>query len=592
MTQPGGAITAGSLLLAGGSFALGSANNSVGTLAAAVANLNLTVGPTLTVGTAADSSNVVIAGAISFGTVNLTSTSGGITLATPINVPEEFGPVSLTAAGDIVQQSGAAIDATNLSMNSTGGGIVLGAPIDATGTASFAAGGGAGILQQTGANITTQAGLTMTTTTGPITLGALIDSAGPVSLTAAGDIAQQSGAAINATNLGMNSTGGGIALGAPITATGSTSFTAGGGAGILQQTGANISTQVGLTMTAATGPITLDAAVDPAGPVSLTAFGDIVEGAGARGSPRPRSAQFPPLGWSSSPPPTMSFRYPVRRRSASPSPTPSLVGRRHHLDVRPDCLGSLGGITQTGPITGQSLYAGTVMGDIILTNPNNSVAAIAGTAGVTDEFLSSIASSIGRPLPPGIVAGPGTFQFYDSSPNLSIGAVNFYASVVNNTPVLGSASGIAATAVERRRNKHRRLEQRQSYRRLGGSQLELRRDYPAGGDRRLHQQRRALRDRDVGGNWQVYSASPSGDVFDNLNSGAAAVWDTRFGQPVTATGDRYVFAFQPTITVTSGDLTKTYGQDVTSQVASDYTITRPRAGRHRRVPRRLGLHGL
>ena len=37
VTQPSGEITAGSLLLAGGSFALGSANNSVGTLAAAVA---------------------------------------------------------------------------------------------------------------------------------------------------------------------------------------------------------------------------------------------------------------------------------------------------------------------------------------------------------------------------------------------------------------------------------------------------------------------------------------------------------------------------------------------------------------------------
>ena len=321
VTEPSGEITAGSLLLAGGSFALGSANNSVGTLAAAVANLSLTVGPTLTVGTVADSSNVVIAGATSFGTANLTSTSGGITLASPINVPEEFGPVSLTAAGDIVQQSGASINATNLAMNSSGGGITLDAAINATGSASLTAGGGAGILQQTGADITTQAGLTMTAATGPITLGALVNSAGPVSLTSAGVIVQQSGASINATNVGMNSTGGGIALGAPINATGSASFTAGGGAGILQQTGAGITAQAGLTMAATTGPIALDALVDPAGPVSLTAFGDIVEGAGARGSPRPRSAQFPRLGWSSSPPPTMSFRYPVRRRSASPSPT-------------------------------------------------------------------------------------------------------------------------------------------------------------------------------------------------------------------------------------------------------------------------------
>ena len=208
------------------------------------------------------------------------------------------------------------------------------------------------------------------------------------------------------------------------------------------------------------------------------------------------------------------------------------------------------------------------MGDIILTNPNNSVAAIAGTGGVTDQFLSSIAH-----LPPGIVAGPGTFQFYDSSPNLSVGAVNFYASVANNTPVLGSASGIAATAsngtgISIAVSNAGNLIVDSAVRSLssvGTVQL-------AATDAFINNVGPAAI-ATSGGNWQVYSASPSGDVFDNLNSGATAVWDTRFGQPVTATGDRYVFAFQPTITVTSGDLTKTYGQDVTSQVASDYTIS-------------------
>ena len=73
--------------------------------------------------------------------------------------------------------------------------------------------------------------------------------------------------------------------------------------------------------------------------------------------------------------------------------------------------------------------------------------------------------------------------------------------------------------------------------------------------------------------WQIYSASPAGDVFNGLDSGNTAVWNTTFGEPVTAAGNRYVFAFRPTITVTSGDLTKTFGQDVTSLVASDFTIS-------------------
>jgi hypothetical protein len=487
VTQPSGAITAGSLLLAGGSFALGSANNSIVTLAAAVANLNLTVGPTLTVGTAADSSNVVISGITSFGTTNLTSTSGGIRLASLINVPEEFGPVSLTAAGDIVQQSGAAIDATNLAMNSTGGGIVLGAPINATGSASFTAGGGAGILQQTGADITTQAGLTMTATTGPITLDALVDPAGPVSLTALGDIVEGAGSP-------------------------------------------------GITATALS-------AISTTGRVVLTAANNVVSVSGSA-----------PLGFSIA------------------DALPLSVGGITSTSG-PIALGSLDGITQTGPIKGQSLYAGTVMGDIILTNANNSVAAIAGTAGVTDDFLASIATSIGRPLPPGIVAGPGTFQFYDANPNLSIGAVNFYASVASNTPVLGSASGLAATAsngagISIAVSNVGNLAVDSAVRSLspvGTVQL------AATGAFTNNVGPSAIAT--SGGNWQVYSANPADDVFGGLNSNNTAIWSTTFGEPVTAPGDRYVFAFDPTITVTSINDRKTYGTDVTSRVASDFVVS-------------------
>ena len=73
--------------------------------------------------------------------------------------------------------------------------------------------------------------------------------------------------------------------------------------------------------------------------------------------------------------------------------------------------------------------------------------------------------------------------------------------------------------------------------------------------------------------WLIYSASPTGDVFNGLNSGNTAVWNTTFGEPVTATGNRYIFAFQPTITVTSTNDAKTYGQDVASRVATDYVIS-------------------
>ena len=51
------------------------------------------------------------------------------------------------------------------------------------------------------------------------------------------------------------------------------------------------------------------------------------------------------------------------------------------------------------------------------------------------------------------------------------------------------------------------------------------------------------------------------------------MWNTTLGEPVTATGNRYIFAFQPTITVTSTNDAKTYGQDVASRVATDYVIS-------------------
>ena len=86
--------------------------------------------------------------------------------------------------------------------------------------------------------------------------------------------------------------------------------------------------------------------------------------------------------------------------------------------------------------------------------------------------------------------------------------------------------------------------------------------------------------------WLIYSASPTGDVFNGLDSGNTAVWNTTFGEPVTATGNRYIFAFQPTITVTSTNDAKTYGQDVTSRVATDYVISGLQAGDRRRLPRR------
>ncbi len=79
------------------------------------------------------------------------------------------------------------------------------------------------------------------------------------------------------------------------------------------------------------------------------------------------------------------------------------------------------------------------------------------------------------------------------------------------------------------------------------------------------------------GRWLVYSSDPSGDVFGGLDSGHAALWNATYAglapASVTQSGDRYVFAFQPTVTFASTDVTKTYGADASAAVSSAYGVS-------------------
>jgi len=74
-----------------------------------------------------------------------------------------------------------------------------------------------------------------------------------------------------------------------------------------------------------------------------------------------------------------------------------------------------------------------------------------------------------------------------------------------------------------------------------------------------------------GGRWLIYSATPDGDTFGNLNSGNTAVWDTTYGGSITQSGDRYVFSYQPTLNFTSVNDSKVYG--ATAAIASDYSVS-------------------
>lgn len=72
-----------------------------------------------------------------------------------------------------------------------------------------------------------------------------------------------------------------------------------------------------------------------------------------------------------------------------------------------------------------------------------------------------------------------------------------------------------------------------------------------------------------GGRWLIYSANPTDNIFGDLNSDNIAIWNTAAGAAVSQAGNRYVFAYQPTLTLTpSNDLSKIYGEDGAAQVAA------------------------
>ena len=86
------------------------------------------------------------------------------------------------------------------------------------------------------------------------------------------------------------------------------------------------------------------------------------------------------------------------------------------------------------------------------------------------------------------------------------------------------------------------------------------------------------------GRWLVYSASPSGDSFGGLDSGNTAVWNSTYASnaPSTiASGNRYVFAYQPTLTFTSTNATKYYGAG--ADLSSSFTVTASVAANATRV---------
>ena len=83
-----------------------------------------------------------------------------------------------------------------------------------------------------------------------------------------------------------------------------------------------------------------------------------------------------------------------------------------------------------------------------------------------------------------------------------------------------------------------------------------------------------------GGKWAVYAATPTGSSFGGLNSANTAIWNASYGSvdPASISGNRYIFAYQPTLTVTTLDASKVYGTDLSGSTGSLYALSGLHAG--------------
>ena len=79
-----------------------------------------------------------------------------------------------------------------------------------------------------------------------------------------------------------------------------------------------------------------------------------------------------------------------------------------------------------------------------------------------------------------------------------------------------------------------------------------------------------------GAYFAIFSAAPGGDEFNGLNSGNTAIWDTTYasvaGTNAPNLGDRYVFAVQPTLTLSASNASKVYGVNDSAGLQTGYTV--------------------
>jgi filamentous hemagglutinin family protein len=201
----------------------------------------------------------------------------------------------------------------------------------------------------------------------------------------------------------------------------------------------------------------------------------------------------------------------------------------------PLILSESGTMTQAaGTITAANLLLSGAGGAFTLNGPGNSIGTIAANVG-------SLAVTDGSALTVGTVAGTSGITASSSATLVTTGDLT----IASGAPI-NAASPVLATSGTFVNN-------------AGGSAVTA-----------------------TSGRWLIYSNTPGADSFGALDSSNTALWNATYPSlppgSVSAAGNRYLFASQPTLTFTSTNATKTYGTDATAAIASDYSVSGYQSG--------------
>ncbi len=189
-----------------------------------------------------------------------------------------------------------------------------------------------------------------------------------------------------------------------------------------------------------------------------------------------------------------------------------------------------GAVTQSQPLTAASLGLFGSGASYDLTNASNSIGTLAADTGAI-SFLNNTGLSIGS------VAGTAGIT---SSGSVTLRAVGDLTIASGSKVTAGSGADAVLSATA---------------------------DF-------VNNQGADAVDASGGGRWIVYSSAPGSDTFGNLDSGQRAIWNSTYdtlGPGAVASGNRYVFAFQPILTFTATSFHKTFGTDASGSLA--YTVS-------------------